>query len=64
MRDRCKHEENCGCTYKCAEYEPISSDAVLGEVISEIEDQSSDLGEHYLTIDKDRLKDILGNYFA
>lgn len=42
MRDRCKHEENCGCTYKCAEYEPISSNAVLSEVRA-LKQQESEL---------------------
>jgi len=40
------------------------SNAVLDEVIAKIEDQSSDLGESYITIDKDRLRDVLGNYFV
>jgi len=47
-----------------AEKMSMAHDAVLGEVIADIEEISTVSEDNYLVIDKEELKNLLGNYFV
>ncbi len=45
------------CDKYSMEYDPIR------KIIIQIEENSNDVGEHYITIDKDKLKNILNKHY-